>query len=114
MASPSRLTAKNRAAWKPACPSLASNVQRRFQAKLLATATENAADRRRNVVDLGRPGEDREHRQVDGVAGAADQPELEQLDPVRRPAGAVVDPPDERQCRCRCVGDRGVLGGAHS
>ena len=42
MASPTRLTAKNRAAWKPACPSLASKVQRRFQAKLLATATQKA------------------------------------------------------------------------
>ena len=37
-----RLTAKKRAAWKPACPWRASNVQCRLSRKLLVTATRNA------------------------------------------------------------------------
>ena len=42
MTSASTLTVKKRAAWKPACPSLASKVQCRFQQKLLVTATQKA------------------------------------------------------------------------
>ena len=33
---------KKRAAWKPMWPSVALNVQWRFQRKLLVTATQNA------------------------------------------------------------------------
>ena len=36
------LTAKKRAAWNPAWPSVAWNVQWRFQRKLLVTATQKA------------------------------------------------------------------------
>ena len=36
------LTVKKRAAWKPACPPRARNVQYRFHQKLLVTATTNA------------------------------------------------------------------------
>ena len=35
-------TTKKRAAWKPACPSPAPNVQWRFHQKLLVTPTMNA------------------------------------------------------------------------
>ena len=37
------LTVKKRAAWKPACPPRARNVQWRFHQKLLVTATAKAS-----------------------------------------------------------------------
>ena len=87
------LTVKKRAAWKPAWPSPASKVQWRFQKKLLMTATTKAPIAGGDVVDVERPDQDREGDQVDDVARAADDPELDELGPVLGLAGAAADPP---------------------
>ena len=90
--SASTLTVKNRAAWNPACPCFASKVQWRFHQKLFDDRDAEGDDRGWDVVDVERPDHDREHREVDDVAGAADQPELEELHPVLWLQGAAADP----------------------
>ena len=101
ISSAATLTAKKRAAWKPAWPSPAAKVQCRFQKKLLAEGDAEGADRGDYVVDAEVAAEQGEDGEVDQVAGAADQAELEQLPPARRAAGGGADP-------------IGEFGGAHS
>ena len=86
---------KKRAAWKPGWPSVARKVQWRFQRKLLVTATQNAPTAEGMWCTPSAWVEQGEDGEVDDVAGAADHPELEQLDPVLGLAGAEMDPTRE-------------------
>ena len=55
------------------------------------TATAKDADRGERVVDREIVGQNGEHGQVDQVARAADQTELDQLQPASRPPGGGTD-----------------------
>ena len=68
-----------------------SNVQWRFQRKLLVTATQKASDRGEDVVHVDALDERREDGQVDDVAARADGRELDELDPVGGLAQAAAD-----------------------
>jgi hypothetical protein len=48
-------------------------------------------DRRRDVVDVERPDEDRKHGEVDDVSRRSHQAELKELDPVARLQGPAAD-----------------------
>ena len=92
------MTVKKRAAWKPACDSFEPwrrKVQWRLSRKLLLTATTNAPTAASRWFDVGALGEQREDDEVDDVAAAADDGEVEELDPVARLLGAEVDAADD-------------------
>ena len=113
ISSAATLTAKKRAAWKPAWPSPAAKVQWRFQKKLLLTATQKAPIAAIMWWTPRLPLSKAKTREVDQVAGAADQAELDQLPPARRAAGGGADPVGEFGRRSRqpprlAVDDHGV------
>ena len=78
------LTAKKRAAWKPACPPRASEGPVPVPPEVVHHGDDERHRRAREMVGAEQLDAEREHGQVDHVAGAADRAELDQLEPVVR------------------------------
>ncbi len=91
ISSAATLTARKRAAWKPGWPSPGLEGPVPVPEEVVGEGDAEGADRGEQVVQAEVAGEHREDRQVDQVAGAADDAELEQLQPARRPAGGGAE-----------------------
>ena len=89
-----RLTAKKRAAWKPAGRRRGRRSSGGSRGSCWHGDAEGA-DRGDDVVDAEVPAERGEDREVDQVAGAADHAELEQLQPAGRAARGGTEPVGE-------------------
>ena len=90
-ASEARLTVKKRAAWKPAGPSPGPEGPVAVPEEVAGDGDAEGADRGDRVVDAEIAGEQGEDGEVDQVAGAADEAELEQLPPAGRAPGGGAD-----------------------